>query len=97
MDLDEFIDQAFEPLTIDRVEHYIEVIHEKDRLVGERIEEVAREFERQIYMGISEWVCEDCMEGDHEVCRRQGGWPFQETDERCGCHLSRHALDKRRL
>lgn len=45
--------------------------------------------------GVSEYVCEDCMDGDHEECWRQGGWPHQDTDERCGCHLTGHRLDNR--
>jgi hypothetical protein len=44
---------------------------------------------------LTEYVCDDCIEGDHESCRRSGGWPHQETCERCGCHLSAHALDNR--
>lgn len=44
---------------------------------------------------VTELVCEDCMDGDHEECRRQGGWPHQDTNERCGCHLTAHALDNR--
>lgn len=34
--------------------------------------------------------CEDCAEGDHSECSRQGGWPFQDTNERCACHLRGH-------
>ena len=44
---------------------------------------------------VTELVCEDCVEGDHEACRRSGGWPYQDTNERCGCHLTEHALDNR--
>jgi hypothetical protein len=43
----------------------------------------------------TEFVCEDCMDGDHEECRHHGGWPHQDTDERCGCHLTGHRLDNR--
>lgn len=54
----------------------------------------------------SEAVCEDCMEGDHEACRREGGWMFFDIegrpgwatghgDDRCGCHLTDHVLDRR--
>lgn len=44
---------------------------------------------------VNEFVCEECMDGDHDACRREGGWPHQDTNERCGCHLSDHALDNR--
>jgi hypothetical protein len=47
-------------------------------------------------MSKSEFICEDCMEGDHESCRREGGWPYQLLDDRCGCHLTDHRLDNRR-
>jgi hypothetical protein len=43
----------------------------------------------------NEFVCDECLEGDHESCRRSGGWPFQETNERCGCHESDHRFDNR--
>lgn len=43
----------------------------------------------------NELVCEDCLEGDHEACRRAGGWPHQDTNERCGCHDTAHLLDNR--
>lgn len=33
--------------------------------------------------------CDDCAEGDHESCRRNGGFPHQDSawDERCPCHI----------
>ncbi len=44
---------------------------------------------------VTEYLCIDCIEGDHEACRREGGWPHQDTSERCGCHLSAHRFDNR--
>lgn len=45
----------------------------------------------------NEGVCVDCMEGDHETCRREGGYLDDEDNSmRCGCHLTQHALDNRR-
>jgi hypothetical protein len=36
------------------------------------------------------------MEGDHESCRREGGYLDDEDNSiRCGCHLTAHALDNR--
>lgn len=45
----------------------------------------------------TERVCEDCMDGAHDACRREGGYMDDEdNDQRCGCHLTEHLLDKRR-
>lgn len=44
---------------------------------------------------VTEYLCDDCIEGDHEACRREGGWPHQDTNERCGCHLTAHRFDNR--
>ncbi len=44
----------------------------------------------------SEWICEACMDGQHLICRREGGYLDDEAnDRRCGCHLTDHALDNR--
>ena len=44
-----------------------------------------------------EIVSIDCMEGDHETCRHEGGYLDDEDNSiRCGCHLTAHALDNRR-
>lgn len=44
----------------------------------------------------NEGVCSDCMEGDHDTCRHEGGYTDDEdNDQRCGCHLTGHALDNR--
>ena len=43
----------------------------------------------------NELVCDDCLAGDHDECRRAGGWPHQDTNERCGCHETAHLLDNR--
>lgn len=54
----------------------------------------------------TEAVCEDCMAGNHMICRREGGWFFLTSagrpswangngDHRCGCHLTSHSLDPR--
>lgn len=51
---------------------------------------------------MNEFVCDDCLDGDHEACRREGGFLNDEahitatdSDNRCGCHLSSHQLDNR--
>jgi hypothetical protein len=44
----------------------------------------------------TERVCDDCMAGDHEACRREGGYMDDEDNAlRCGCHLTAHGLDNR--
>lgn len=46
---------------------------------------------------VNENVCVDCMNGDHEVCRHEGGYlDDEDNDQRCGCHLTAHALDNRK-
>lgn len=43
-----------------------------------------------------ETICEDCLAGDHEACRHEGGYTDDEDNtRRCGCHTTRHALDNR--
>jgi len=38
------------------------------------------------------------MAADHEACRREGGYMDDEdNDRRCGCHLTAHALDRRKV
>jgi hypothetical protein len=45
---------------------------------------------------ITERICDDCMAGDHEACRREGGYlDDHDNSNRCGCHLTAHALDNR--
>lgn len=53
------------------------------------------EYRHLLYIA-NENVCIDCMEGDHETCRHEGGYLDDEDNSvRCGCHLTDHALDNR--
>lgn len=69
--------------------------HERKKLAGHRTssEPITLEAFRR---GATEVLCEDCIAGDHEACRREGGYLDDEDNSlRCGCHLTAHALDNR--
>lgn len=34
--------------------------------------------------------CWDCEEGRHEMCLHNGGWPNEDNNDRCSCHLTSH-------
>jgi hypothetical protein len=36
-------------------------------------------------------VCADCLDGHHDLCRREGGYMDDEDNtQRCQCHLAAH-------